>query len=89
VGTYGLLKVYDQARAGIKVHVKNSTFAENASWASDMYVDGNVQIILEGTNVFSGNGSKALKASSDGVTVNGVAIERAVLYTAEDLANLA
>lgn len=89
VGTYGLLKVYDQARAGIKVHVKNSTFAENDSWASDMYVDGNVQIILEGTNVFSGNGSKALKASSEGVTVNGVAIERAVLYTAEDLANLA
>lgn len=88
-GTYGLLKVYDQARAGIKVHVKNSTFAENVSWASDMYVDGNVQITLEGTNVFSNNGSKALKASSDGVTVNGVAIERAVLYTAEDLANLA
>ena len=85
-GTYGLVKVYDEDRAGVNVHIKDTTFLENASSVADVYVDGNVCITTEGANIFSNNGTKALKASSEGVTLNGVAIEMGVTYTAEDIA---
>ena len=86
-GTYGLVKVYDQVNAGLYVRVKDTTFAENAAWM-DLNVGGDVHITLEGANVFSDNGEKVLKASNDGVTVNGVVIENGVLYTADALAEL-